>query len=135
MLMLPVVRAGGDHALLVVAQLADKDRPYVRVEFPLTPGGVSPADACCAGISFDMRGEAVGRLLVQTFHVRNNDAYAAPFIPGAEWQTVKIPFTSLQRRAANTGSWDGKDARALLFELAGTAGSSVWLELDNVRFY
>jgi imidazolonepropionase-like amidohydrolase len=136
MLMLPVVRAGGGHALLVAAQMADKDRPYVRVEFPLTAGAIAPADVSgYTGISFEVRGEAAGRLLVQAYHVRGPDAYAALFTPGAEWQTVKIPFADLHRRADNAGSWDAKDARAVLFELAGTAGSSVWLELDNVRFY
>jgi hypothetical protein len=134
--MLPVVRAGGGHALLVAAQMADKDRPYVRVEFPLTAGAIAPADVSgYTGISFEVRGEAAGRLLVQAYHVRGPDAYAALFTPGAEWQTVKIPFADLHRRADNAGSWDAKDARAVLFELAGTAGSSVWLELDNVRFY
>ena len=136
MLMLPVVRGDGDHALLVAGQLANKERPYVRVEFPLTPGAIAPADLSgYTGVSFDVRGEAVGRLLVQAYHVRNTDAYAAPFTPGGAWQTVKIPFASLRRRAANAGTWDAKDARALLFELGGTAGSSVWMELDNVRFY
>ncbi len=136
MLMLPVVRAGSDHALLVAAQMADKDRPFVRVEFPLTPGAISPADlSAYTGVSFDVRGEAAGRLLVQAYHVRNMDAYAAPFTPGAAWQTVKIPFTSLRRHADGAGAWDARDARALLFELSGPAGSSVWLELDNVRFY
>ena len=135
-LMLPVVRAGSDHALLVVAQLAYKDRPYVRVEFPLTPGAISPADVSgSVGVSFEVRGEAAGRLLMQTHRVRNTDAYAAPFTPGAEWQTVKIPFASFKRRAANAGPWDAKDGRVLLFELTGSAGSSVWMELDNVRFY
>ena len=136
MLMLPVVRADSDHALLVAAQMADKDRPYVRVEFPLTPGAIAPADLSgYTGVSFDVRGEAAGRLLVQAYHVRNMDAYAAPFTPGGAWQTVKIPFASLRRRAAGAGPWDAKDARALLFELGGPAGSSVWMELDNVRFY
>ena len=136
MLMLPVVRGDGDHALLVAAQMADKDRPYVRVEFPLTRGAIAPADLSgYTGVSFDVRGEAAGRLLVQAYHVRNMDAYAAPFTPGGAWQTVKIPFASLRRRAAGSGPWDAKDARALLFELGGPAGSSVWMELDNVRFY
>jgi uncharacterized cupredoxin-like copper-binding protein len=136
MLMLPVVRGDGDHALLVAGQLANKERPYVRVEFPLTPGAIAPADLSgYSGVSFDVRGEAVGRLLVQAYHVRNTDAYAAPFTAGGVWQTVKIPFASLRRRAANAGTWDAKDARALIFELGGIAGSSVWMELDNVRFY
>src|SRR5262249_14939641 len=38
MLFHPVLRPGGGHALLVQATMADKDRPYVRVEFPLSPG-------------------------------------------------------------------------------------------------
>ena len=66
MLMLPVVRGDGDHALLVAGQLANKERPYVRVEFPLTPGAIAPADLSgYTGVSFDVRGEAIGRLLVQ----------------------------------------------------------------------
>ena len=40
MLMLPVARAEGGHALLVAAQMADKGHPYVRVEFPLTAGAI-----------------------------------------------------------------------------------------------
>jgi len=108
----------------------------VRVEFPLTAGAIAPADLSgYTGVSFDVRGEAIGRLLVQAYRVRSSDAYAAPFTPGGTRQTVKIPFASLRRRAANAGTWDAKDARALLFELGGTAGSSVWMELDNVRFY
>ena len=102
----------------------------------LTPGAISPADVSgFAGVSFEVRGEAAGRLLMQTYRVRNTDAYAAPFTIGADWQTLKIPFASLKRRTANAGSWDATDGRVLLFELAGSAGSSVWMELDNVRFY
>jgi imidazolonepropionase-like amidohydrolase len=136
MLMLPVIRGDGDHALLVAAQLSSKEHPFVRAEFPLTAGAIVPLDVSgYTGVSFEVRGEAAGRLLVQTYHVRNTDAYAAPFIPTGTWQTVKIPFASLRRRAANAGSWDAEDARALLFELGGAAGSSVWIELDNLRFY
>jgi hypothetical protein len=136
MLMLPVVRGDGDHALLVAGQLANKERPYVRVEFPLTAGAIAPADLSgYTGMSFDVRGEATARLLVQAYHVRSTDAYAAAFTLSGTWQTVKVPFASLRRRANNAGTWDAKDARALLFELGGTAGSNVWMELDNVRFY
>ena len=48
---------------------------------------------------------------------------------------MRIPFAGLRRGAEKAGPWDGKDARALLFELGGMAGSSVWVELDNVRLY
>jgi hypothetical protein len=136
MLMLPVVRGESDHALLIAAQLADKERPYVRVEFPLTTGAIAPADLSgYTGVSFEVRGEAAGRLLVQAYHIRSADAYTAEFTPSGAWQTVRIPFASLRRRAPNAGPWDAKDARAVLFELGGTAGSNVWMELDNVRFY
>ena len=38
MMFQPIVRAPGDHALMVQARMAAKDRPFVRMEFPLTPG-------------------------------------------------------------------------------------------------
>jgi predicted amidohydrolase len=66
------------------------------------------------------------------------DAAGQTLMPGLfdlHRQTVKIPFASLRRRAANAGSWDAKDGRSLFFELGGSAGSSVWMELDNVKFY
>jgi imidazolonepropionase-like amidohydrolase len=136
MLFQPVIRAAGDHALLVQAGLSDKEHPWVRVEFPLTPGSFEPADVSrYQGVSFDVRGEAAARLLVQTYSVRNSDHWAVSFAPIGEWTTVKIPFAELKRNAENAPSWTGKDARALLFELSGAPGSKVWLELDNVQFY
>jgi hypothetical protein len=137
MLFQPVIRAGGDHALLVQAAMADKPRPWVRVEFPLTAAAFEPADVSrYQGVSFDVRGEAAGRLLVHTYSVRSNsDAWAAAFTPSAEWQTLKIPFAALKRREEGGPAWTGKDARAVLFELAGAPGSKAWLQLDNVQFY
>jgi len=136
MLFQPVVRAGNDHALMVQAALADKEHPWVRVEFPLTPGAFELADVSrYAGISFDVRGEAAARVIVQTYGVRNSDAWTSTFTPGGEWQTVKIPFGALKRKDEGAVVWSGKDARALLFELSGGAGARAWIELDNVGFY
>ena len=136
MLFQPVVRGGNDHALLIQAALADKDRPWVRVEMPLTVGAFELADVSrYTGLSFDVRGEAAARLLVQTYGVRGSDAWAAAFIPSGEWQTVKMPFTALKRRAENAPVWSGKDTRALWFELSGPPGTKAWMELDNVQFY
>jgi imidazolonepropionase-like amidohydrolase len=133
----PVARGAGDHALLIQAAFADKDHPWVRVELPLTQAAWVPADVSrYQGVSFEVRGEAAARLLVQTYGVRaTGDPWAAAFTPSADWQTVKVPFPSLKRRAADSPAWSGKDARALLFELSGVAGSHAWLELDNVQFY
>lgn len=136
MMFQPIVRAPGDHALMVQAQMAAKDRPFVRVEFPLTPGAVELADLTAyTGISFDARGEGAYRLIVNTYGVRVSDPYVAPFSATAEWQTLRIPFATLRRRAADAGPWTRNDARALLFELPGAAQANAWLELDNVKFY
>jgi imidazolonepropionase-like amidohydrolase len=136
MLFQPVIRSGNDHALMIQAAMADKEHPWVRLELPLTPGALELADVTrYTGISFDVRGEAAARLLVQTYGVRNSDSWTSAFTPTGEWQTVKIPFAGLTRKTEGGPSWTGKDARALLFELSGTAGSKTWLELDNVQFY
>jgi hypothetical protein len=135
MLFQPVVRSGRDHALLVTAAMAAKDAPFVRVELPLTPGAIELADLSqYAGVTFEVRGEGQGKLLVSSYHLRNSDSYSAPFAAGAEWQSVKIPFAELRKREG-TERWDAKDARSLLFELSAPPSSAAWLELDNVRFY
>ena len=136
MLFQPVIRAGGDHALMIQATMAEKPRPFVRVEFPLTPGAFELADISpYAGISFDVRGDAAASVLIQTYGGRASGAWASAFAPTGEWQTVHVPFSLLQRRAEDGHAWTGKDARALLFELSGAPGASTWLELDNVQFY
>jgi imidazolonepropionase-like amidohydrolase len=136
MLFLPVVRAAGDHALMIESQMGPKPRPFVRVELPLTPGAVELGDVSgYTGVSFDARGEGAFRMLAQTYGVRQGDAFAAPFAATGEWQSVKIPFASLERRAAEAAAWNGRDVRALLFEISAAAGAGAWLELDNVKFY
>ena len=135
MIFLPVVRSGHDHAMLVTAAMAAKDTPFVRLELPLTPGGIELADVSgYAGVTFEVRGEGEGRLAVGSYHLRNADSYGAPFPMGAEWKTVKIPFAEL-RRKTGTAVWDAKDGRALYFDLSAAPSASAWMELDNVRFY
>ena len=51
-----------------------------------------------------------------------------------EWKTVKIPFSEL-RRKSGAEVWDGKDGRALYFDLSASPSTPAWMELDNVRFY
>jgi len=136
MMFQPIVRAPTDHALMVLAQMAAKDRPFVRLELPLTPGAVELADLTgYTGISFDVRGQGSCRLIVSTYGVRVSDPYFAPFSAAAEWQTMRIPFSRLRRRAAGVGPWSRNDAHALFFELSAAALTSAWLELDNVKFY
>lgn len=135
MLWQPVVRAGRDHSMLVTAKLAAKERPWVRLELPLTPGGVEFADASpFTGITFDVRGEGSHRLLVMPGG-KSRTPFVAPVAAKGEWQTVKIPFTELQRAARDEGGWTGRDLRLLGFEVSGAPQSTAWLELDNIRFY
>jgi imidazolonepropionase-like amidohydrolase len=136
MLFQPVIRQGDDHALMIQAAMSDRDHPWVRVEFPLTQAAFEPADVSrYQGVSFDVRGEAAARLLVQTYGTRNSDQWAASFTPTGEWQTVKIPFAALKRKAEGSPSWTGKDAKAVWFELSAPPGTKTWLELDNVMFW
>jgi imidazolonepropionase-like amidohydrolase len=135
MLWLPIVRAGRDHSLMVTAQFAAKERPYVRLELPLTAGAVELADASAfSGVSFEVRGEGARRLLVYTAGAATRSPFAATFDASGEWRTVKIPFAALTR-AGDGPPWTGSNLRALAFELCGAPGSAGWLELDNIRFY
>ena len=115
--------------------MADKERPNVRVEFPLTQGEVEPADVSgYAGVQFEVRGEADCRLLVSAYGNRSAaDLWATGFAVSPEWQTVQLPFAELKRRVA--GTWGGRDGRAILVELGGAPRAGVWVELDNLRLY
>jgi hypothetical protein len=136
MLWTRVVRSGLDHAMQVTARLAAKERPWVRLELPLTPGGVELADASAfTGVTFDARGEGAHRLMVLTGGGRAGGPFSAAIAATGEWQTVRIPFADLRRTARGEGEWTGKNLRLLGFEVSGAPESTPWLELDNIRFY
>jgi hypothetical protein len=136
MMFLTEPRTANHRALMIEAHMAAKAHPFARLEMPLTPGGIELADVSqYAGISFEVRGEGLYRLLAPSNGVPNADPFAAPFSASAKWQVVKIPFSALARTAAGASAWTGGDLRALVFELSGAPESLVWLELDNVRFY
>jgi imidazolonepropionase-like amidohydrolase len=136
MMFLPVVRSGHDHALMVEARMAAKEHPFVRLEIPLTEGAVELADVSrYRGVSFEARGEGAFRLLINSYGVRTNNPFAAPFSVATEWGKIQIPFATLRRKATGAQSWNPRDVRALLFEIAGSADSGVWLEIDNIGLY
>jgi imidazolonepropionase-like amidohydrolase len=136
MLWQPVVRSGSNHSMLVTARLAAKERPWVRLELPLTPGGVELGDASqFTGVTFDVRGEGSHRLMLLPGGGKSRSPFFAPVASKGEWQTVKIPFADLQRAGREEGAWTGRNLRILAFEVSGAPESTAWLELDNIRFY
>ncbi|NOT62989.1 MAG: amidohydrolase family protein, partial [Acidobacteria bacterium] len=129
-----VQRNANDHALSLTARMAEKDRPYARVNLPLSRGAVEPVDArAFRGIRFDVRGAGDYRLLVATYDTRSNASFHAPFQAATTWRTVSIDFVSLKNDSDL--KWTGADLLTLSFELSRTAGKFGWLELDNVQFY
>ena len=132
---LPIAREPNHHSLMLEARLAAKEHPYVRLELPLTAGGVHLADVSpYHGISFIARGQCDCRMVLESYNIRNHDFFAAPFNVSGEWTTLQLPFSSLHARSARE-KWDPKAVRVLNFELSGPADSKAWLELDKVEFY
>jgi hypothetical protein len=131
------LRDGSGHALSVMGQMSEKDRPFVSVSVPLSRGGVEPVDARdFRGVRFEARGEGDYRLIIPTRGVRDFAHFAAPFKARGQWATVEIEFSALaQDRPRFPVSWTGSDLLLLSFEIARRPGELGWLELDNIRFY
>ncbi|MBK5291663.1 MAG: CIA30 family protein [Acidobacteriia bacterium] len=123
-------RPEGGRALSMQATMSIKPRPFAQVVFPLSPGGVEPVDVSAyKGVRFEARGDGVYKLLVHTRAARDHRYPAALFEAPAGWKQIEIPFTSLE------GTWTGRDALLLVFEMARKGGEFGWLELDNIEFY
>ena len=49
------LRSPGNHALSVIARMAEKDHPFARVNVPLSRGAIEPVDASkFRGVRFDV---------------------------------------------------------------------------------
>lgn len=122
------LRNAGNRALSVQAHLSETERPFGRMNLPLTPGAIEPADVRkFRGLEFETRGDGAYRL---RFAVRRAGVQiSAPFEANAEWKRIRVPFAALGP------DWRGDDLTMLQFEIAGPAGTRRWLELDNIRLY
>jgi len=129
-----IIRDAGNHALSATARMAEKDRPFARVNVPLSKGAVEPVDAReFRGVKFDVRGDGDYRLLTPTYY---SGIFQASFKATPQWQTVSIDFSALKpNNTRANATWRGDDLLMLSFEMTRTAGSLGWLEIDNVRFY
>lgn len=130
-----IARQGGGYALMVLSRMAPKEHPYVRLEIPLTPGAVMPADISrFHGIRFDARGDGGYRLILHDYGELHEEFPSAEFHAGTSWKTIRIPFADI--RQANVGQvWNLHGVQGVQFELSRPAGMKPWLELDNVKFY
>ncbi len=132
-----VLRKRSNHALSATARLSGKERPYARLNLPLSRGAVEPVDARqFRGVRFDVRGDGDYRLIIPTYNVRDSAFFHSPFKAAAQWQTVRIEFASLKQDGARwPAKWTGNDLLMLSFEIARPGGAFAWLEIDNLRFY
>ncbi len=130
-----VNREAANQALSVSVRMSEKDRPFGRINIPLSKGAIEPVDAReFRGVRFEVRGEGDYRLIIPTYNVRSASSnFSAPFKGSPQWQTVSIDFASFSGRTQ--ASWTGADLLMLSFEIARPAGAFGWLELDNLRFY
>ncbi len=126
----PIARTGGKHALAIQARMGVKDKPFVQVWLPLSPGGIIPVDASrFRGIRFEARGEGSYRLILHKQSVRTASGHpSAEFNAGPAWSQIIIPFARLKTVRP-------RDLLVAAFEITRPAGTLAWLELDNVRFY
>ena len=133
-----VARGDNNHALSISARMSEKERPFARVNVPLSRGAIEPVDARgFRGVQFDARGEGEYRMIVPIYNTRSASSYfSVPFNASPQWQTLKLDFASFKQAGARSPvQWTGADLLMLSFEVARPAGSFGWLELDNIKFY
>ena len=62
-----IAREAGNQTLSITARMAEKDRPFGRINLPLSRGAVQPVDAReFRGVEFDARRDGDYRLLIPT---------------------------------------------------------------------
>lgn len=131
-----VARPGGGRFLSLAARMSDKDEPNAGVIVPLTRGSVQPVDATAfAGVRFQARGDGGRYVLdINTLH----GSWQAEFTASPEWQTIETAFVALkpaQGRGGATGPWTGDDLTEVSIGGERPARRSLWLELDDLKFY
>ena len=117
--------------------MSQQDKPVVRLELPLTPGEVEPADLRgYRGLRFEARGEAGYAVVLRALNGRDHGGWERPFEAGGRWREIRMPFESLRySNSVNTVAWSGADVTAVEFEIRGGKGEEAWLEIDNVEFF
>ncbi|MEO5492917.1 MAG: amidohydrolase family protein [Sphingomonas sp.] len=118
--------------LMIVARMGARARPYAQLLVPLTPGGITLADASdFTGVAFDARGQGQYSLSFDNYGRQQDDWFNADFTADDTAREVRVPFAMLK----GAGVFDPKTLRALLIRLKAEPGGNTWLEIGNLRFY
>lgn len=124
----------GDPTFLA-AQMGAAPRPYVQWVLPLTPGPIKLADArAFDGIELVVKGTGDYRLVIESYGLDGSEWLAAPFKPGKERATIRLPFEEFRSRRSNV-ALDLAKLRALRIQLSGKTGGTASLEVAAIRFY
>ena len=128
--------ADGDNALRLAARMSVKEDPHTGVILPLSRGSVQPVDArAFKGLAFGLRGDGGPyRVMIRTV----GGWWQTEVQAGPEWASFTVPFSDLRpapgwRRAETP--WTASDLLEVQFGGGRDAGETLWLEVDDVRFY
>jgi hypothetical protein len=128
--------AGGDNALRLAARISVKEDPHTGVILPLSRGSIQPVDArAYQGLTFALRGDGGPyRVMIRTV----GGWWQTEVEAGPEWASFTAPFSDFTpapgwRRAETP--WTGDDLLEVQFGGGRPAGETLWLEVDDVRFY
>ena len=119
--------------LFLLARMGARAQPFAQLIVPLTPGGVTLADARgFTGVAFDARGSGHFVLVFDSYGRQPDDWFRADFAANETAKEVRVPFSAF---AGDGGELDLAKLRALIVRLRGEPGGNAWLELSNLRFY
>ena len=119
------------YVLNLSGELIHRDDPYIGVALPFFRGSVTPADiSSWDGIQADLRGTP-GE--VQMILTTGSGMWTHNVDVTSDWQTFQVPYNQLSDQSAL--AWQGTDAVDIRFRVSGAGGSTVWLDIDAVRFY
>lgn len=128
--------AGGDNALRLAARMSVKEDPHTGVILPLSRGSIQPVDArAYQGLTFALRGDGGPyRVMIRTV----GGWWQTEVEAGPEWASFTAPFSDFTpapgwRRAETP--WTGDDLLEVQFGGGRPPGETLWLEVDDVRFY
>lgn len=125
---------GHVHTTFLAAQMGGAPRPYVAWVLPLTRGTIHVADASrFEGLEIAGRGTGQYRLVLESYGLRNEAWFSAPFTPTGG-RAQRIAFSAFTSRDPEA-KLDLTQLRAIRVMLQGETGKTASLELGSLRFY